>query len=201
VNLNYLHCLPVARCQSSSDSAGLSITTSGQPDFSASVPIDFRVGSELYSRYRLEDGSILLAKLVVTKFFSIADADPETQAKYYSSSSFILTSICPPELRGKPTIPLPDLTRLNPEESVPVGIKPEQEPWNYYELGDGVSIFSRILVTGVRRTKLISGDGDPIYLIDSQTNGFRLDANMTFYPMKSMSSPLPSQRSQSIPEH
>ena len=164
------------------------------------MPIDFKVGSELYSRYRLEDGSILLAKYVVTKFFLIPDTEPGSDVRYHNSSSFVLTSICPPSLRGKPTIPAPTLDALHAQDSVAIKATVEEEPWNYYDLIDGTSVFSKIRVTGVKRTKSFAADGDPIYLVDSQTFGFRIAPDNTYFPMKGLSFTLPPQRSQSIPE-
>ena len=168
-------------------------------DFSTLIPIDFTVVSESYSRYRLDDGTILLAKLVLTKIFKVPNPDPSTEVQYQSASSFVLTSISPVELRGKPTVPMPDVSKLGEKDSVTVQIKAESEPWNQYQLPDGTSMFPRIRINGARRTQVFSGDGDPVYIISSQTNGFRLDKDLVYHPMLGAQQ-IPPQRSQSIPE-
>ncbi|HEV2225392.1 MAG TPA: hypothetical protein VGR56_01150 [Nitrososphaerales archaeon] len=170
-------------------------------NFSSLIPIDFRVGSELYSRYRLEDGTTLLAKYVVTKFYLIPDLEPGAEVHYHSTSSFVLTCICPEYLRGKTSVPIPTLEDLRAQEdALPVKVIIEDEPWNYYDLADGTGFFTKIRVTGVRRTKSIGADGDPIYVVDSKTFGFRMGNNDVYAPVKELTHSILGQRNQSIPE-
>jgi hypothetical protein len=170
-------------------------------DFSSLLPIDFRVGSELYSRYRLEDGTILLAKFVVTKFYLIPDIEPGAEIHYNFTSSFVLTCICPEYLRGKPSVPIPTLEELRTRtDSMVVKAMIENEPWNYYDLADGTGFFTKIRVTGVKRTRIIGGEGDPIYVVDSKTFGFRMGNNDIYYPVRELTRSITGQRNQSIPE-
>ncbi len=76
----------------------------------------------------------------------------------------------------------------------------ENEPWNYYDLSDGTGFFTKLRVGGVKRTKAIGGDGDPIYLIDSQTFGFRMGNDNAYFPVKELSHSMVGQRNQSIRE-
>lgn len=138
-------------------------------------PIDFSIAHEGFSRYRLEDGSIVLAKMMVAKFYSIIKETPETRGKYYSSTSLILTTICPKELRGKPTEPIPDANKIPKEELIPMKFEQEFAPWNQYELADGTTIFTQTIVMEVHRTSFFAQDGDPMYIVNTGQRAFRID--------------------------
>ena len=176
------------------------VLTTNTPDFPSLIPIDFKIGSEQYSRYRLEDGSTLLAKFVITKFYLTPDTEPGSTIHYHSSSSFVLTCICPEYLRGRPSVPIPKLEELRAQDSVIVKSVIENEPWNYYDLSDGTGFFTRLRVTQVKRTKSIGGEGDPLYLSDYITHCFRMGNDITYFPVKELSYSMIGQRNQSIPE-
>ena len=154
----------------------------------------------MYSRYRLEDGTILLAKYVVTKFYLTPVTEPGAEVHYQSTSSFVLATICPEYLRGKPSVPPPTLEELRAQkDAIAVRMAIESEPWNYYDLADGTGFFTRIRVTSVKRTKSIGTDGDPIYLVDSRTFGFRMGNDDVYAPVKELTHSIIGQRNQSIP--
>ena len=153
------------------------------PSFSTLTPIDFRIRSEEWGRYRLGDGAALLAKLVVTKVFKVPEKDSTTVVRYHTASSFVLTTICPEGLRGVPSSPQPDLSKPELLESEDLGFTPEFEPWNYYQIADETLVFSRLKVTQVKKTRFHLPDGDPLYLVNSNSQGFSVDNKFRLIPL------------------
>lgn len=160
----------------------MSVADGVAPNFSTLTPIDFQVRSEQWARYRLNDNAVLLTKNVVTKVFKVPEKDSTTVVRYHTASSFVLTTICPEALRGKPSNPQPDLSRPESLDSESIGFTPEAEPWNQYELKDGTLIFSRFRVTEVKRTRFVLPDGDPMYLVNWNSSGFSIDDKLRMVP-------------------
>ncbi len=131
--------------------------------------MEFKVRSEPWVKYKLEDGALLFARLIITKIIRTGEYDHSSQPIYIWSSQNLFTTICSPEMKGEPsTIPLstldPKNIRATPLDLERVG--PEQ--WNVYELSDGSILRIKSEITGVVKTDKFVDDGDPFYIINSQ---------------------------------
>lgn len=62
----------------------------------------------------------------------------------------------------QPTITPEDLL-----EGVDLDFQVIKEEWNEYKLSDGTTLKVRLVLTGVKRLKKYSPDGNPIYVISS----------------------------------
>ncbi len=67
---------------------------------------------EPWIKYKLEDGTSLFGRLIITKIFRGTDYDPTGQPVYAWSSQNLFTTIAPKTLKSTPTNPPP--TTLEP---------------------------------------------------------------------------------------
>lgn len=160
-------------------------------DFSKEVPIDFHVNNEAWSRYKLDDGTILMLRQVITKAFEIPDPPAGSETRYHTSASLVITTVCPTELRGMPTRPPPDLSHPDQVKAKSISFKAENEPWNCYELSDGTILMHKMVLDSVRRTEFFSEDGDPVYLLNWSQRGFRLEKDGRVVSMQGIKITIP----------
>jgi hypothetical protein len=144
------------------------------PELRTLEPVDFR-GNESWSRYKIEDGTVLIAKSILTKVFRLPESREPSGTKYKTLMGTAFTTICPSSLRNDPTTPAPDLSHPDQITSTELKFAAETEPWNTYELGDGETLINQLKVTNVGKTTFFQADGDPIYLISWGVAGFRID--------------------------
>ncbi len=130
--------------------------------------MEFKVKNEPWVKYKLEDGSLLFSKLVVTKIYKTDQYDPAGQPVYGWSTQNLFSTVCRKELKGNP--PAVPLTTIDPREhnTTPVDFqKLGSEEWNVYEVVDGTVISIKSEVSGVMKTELFQPDGDPFYIVNS----------------------------------
>ncbi len=131
--------------------------------------IGFTVREEPWIRYKLEDGTVLLARFVMTKAYRSEDYDPSGQPIYAWSSQTILTTLVDKEKKGTPSQPPPTSSNPSDYSGGPVDfdrVGPEQ--WNIYELEDGTLLRMKLEITNIMKTDKFAADGDPFYIISSQ---------------------------------
>lgn len=130
--------------------------------------IEFSAKSEPWVKYRLEDKTVLLARLLITKVYKTDQYDPNGQPVYVWSSQNLFTTVAPKENRGTPSDPPP--SSLNPADYNVTPVDFERvgsEQWNIYELKDKTILRIKLEVTGVVRTDKFAADGDPFYIVSS----------------------------------
>jgi spore maturation protein CgeB len=132
----------------------------GMPSTSM-IECDFTVISEDYSKYLLQDGTILKVKIVVKKIFRSADVTPEGFPAGLSFDSVnAVAAIVPPAMKGPPSKELWD-----PRKDVGKEIKfdPLEEKWQEYVTNDGFKIMVKPVVVKVLKYDKRNIYGEPIY--------------------------------------
>src|SRR5205809_4536357 len=121
---------------------------------------------EPWVKYKLEDGTSLFGRLVITKIFRGTDYDPTGQPVYAWSSQNLFTTIAPKALKSVPTNPPP--TTLDPGSVNTTHVDFERvgvERWNVYELSDGSVLRVKLEITGILRTDKYGPAGEPLYVV------------------------------------
>ncbi len=139
-----------------------------QFDAQKSQAVEFRTKNEPWIKYKLEDGTVLFSRLVVTKIYKTDQYDPAGQPVYAWASQNLVSTVCKPDVRGTPS-PEP-ITSLNLAEltSTPVDFqKIGNEDWNVYEVLDGTVISLKVEISSVLKTERFLPDGDPAYLVNT----------------------------------
>ena len=145
------------------------IMAQAQVDLTKADPVEFSMKDEPWVKYKLEDGTSLFGRLIITKIFRGTDYDQTGQPVYAWSSQNLFTTICPRALRGTPTVPVP--TTLDPRTVNTTAVDFERvglERWNVYELSDGTVLRAKLEVTGILSTDKYGPDGDPLYIVNNQ---------------------------------
>ncbi len=140
-----------------------------QLDLTKATPIEFAVKDEPWTKYKLEDGTLLFGRLTILKVYRSNDYDATGQPIYGWSSQNLVSTICPTTLRGTPTLPPP--TTLDPSTMNTTYVDIERvgpEKWNVYELTDGSVLRAKLEITGVLRTDKFAPDGEPLYIVNNQ---------------------------------
>jgi hypothetical protein len=140
-----------------------------QVDLTKADAVEFSMKDEPWVKYKLEDGTSLFGRLIITKIFRGTDYDPTGQPVYAWSSQNLFTTIAPKALRSTPTNPPP--TTLDPNSVSTTHVDFERvgvEKWNVYELSDGSVLRAKLEITGILRTDKYGPDGEPLYVVNAQ---------------------------------
>ena len=140
-----------------------------QVDLTKADPVEFSMKDEPWVKYKLEDGTSLFGRLIITKIFRGTDYDPTGQPVYAWSSQNVFTTIAPKALKSTPTNPPP--TTLDPNSVNTTHVDFERvgvEKWNVYELSDGSVLRAKLEITGILRTDKYGPDGEPLYVLNAQ---------------------------------
>ncbi len=127
--------------------------------------IEFVIKNEPWVKYKLEDGTLLFVRLIITKFYKTKEYDANGQPIYAWASQNLFVTMAPDELRGEPSsLPL----SMNPADHNTTPLDFERsgsEEWNVYELGDNTVVRIKLEITNATRTDKFAADGDPFYII------------------------------------
>ena len=140
-----------------------------QVDLTKADAVEFSMKDEPWVKYKLEDGTSLFGRLIITKVFRGTDYDATGQPVYAWSSQNLFTTISPKTLKNAPTNPLP--TTLDPNSVNTTHVDFERigiEKWNVYELSDGSVLRAKLEITGILRTDKYGPDGEPLYIVNAQ---------------------------------
>ena len=140
-----------------------------QVDLTKADAVEFSMKDEPWVKYKLEDGTSLFGRLIITKIFRGADYDQTGQPVYAWSSQNLFTTISPKTLKSVPTNPPP--TTLDPSTVNTTHVDFERvgvEKWNVYELSDGSVLRAKLEITGILRTDNYGPDGEPLYVVNAQ---------------------------------
>lgn len=124
--------------------------------------IDFRVVREEYTRYLLEDRTLLKVKIPVVKMVE-SDAVDATGYPFIAVSTLnIVCAIVPDHLKKQSTV-----TRIDPSVDRPVEIdfSTAEEVWQEYHTRDGFRVLIRPVVTKVHKYEKYNEFGEPIYSV------------------------------------
>lgn len=140
--------------------------------------VDFEVGQEKWSKYKLEDDTILKCKFVlinVTTEKSLDKMIEEAKRKREKGVKIpfgiqgrnVIGVETPERLRGEPS------GKYTPEELRSSIVKEDmnfeilEEHWNDYKLKNDMQLRIRNSTISVSRTSKFNSRGDPVYLVDS----------------------------------
>ncbi len=132
---------------------------------------EFNIVKEDWNTYRLEDGTILRARQLLVKITKQPMIDPEEPNMSIEMSN-LLTAILPPaNLRGAASA-----QQYGPQELSQSVVLPNmkyvttQEVTNEYITKSGIKLLFQIASLNVARTKKFGPSGDPVYMVNAQTN-------------------------------
>ena len=137
-------------------------------DLSKAESVEFKVRSEPWLKYRLDDENLLFTRLVVLKIYKTDQYDAVGQPVYIWTSQNLFTTVA--KKKGSPS-PTP-LTSSDPRDynTLPADFtRVGAEEWNVYETLDGSVISVKLEVTNVMKTDKFGPDGEPFYMINAQT--------------------------------
>lgn len=132
------------------------------------VETDFAVFREDYSRYLVEDGTQLKAKIVVKKIFKT----PTVTAQGYPvqmgfDSVNIVSAQVPDRLKRKPSMEIIDLLREVGTE-MKFDLMGDQK-WQEYLTADGLRILVKPVITKVVKYGKYNNFGEPVYNANMQS--------------------------------
>lgn len=138
--------------------------------------VNFKIKREDWNLYKIEDGSLLRGRVVLSGVLAEdlekiekkikMEQRPELKLKFRSDRIFAIEA--PPELRGPPDFniyTIEELRRFIINEDL--DFETIKETWNLYELENGIILKLRLSPTTIRRTSKFDSGGMPIYLIDA----------------------------------
>jgi len=148
-----------------------------RPSLAKAKFVNFRIAKEDWSLYRIEDGSILRARVLLAGVLSdgnlediekqiVAGQKPKLGLTFRSRNLFEIEP--PPELRGTPDskmYPIEELKKSIVDEEM--DFETMKETWNLYELENGVILKMRISPVAISKTSKFESAGMPIYTVDS----------------------------------
>lgn len=130
------------------------------------IEMDFVVLTEDYSRYLIQDGTILKVKIVVKKVLRSATITPQGYPAGVGLDSVnAVAAIVPPHLKRKPS-----KEPWNPTRDVGKEMKfePQEEKWQSYMTTEGFKILVKPVVTKVFKYEKYNNFGEPIYAVNVQ---------------------------------
>lgn len=130
------------------------------------IEMDFTVMTEDYSRYLVQDGTILKVKIVVKKIFRSAILTAQGYPAGIGMDSVnAVAAVVPPSLKS-----IPSTTPWNPAEDVGQEMKFEsiEEKWQSYMTNEGFKILVKPVVTKVIKYDKYNAFGEPIYSANIQ---------------------------------
>jgi hypothetical protein len=132
---------------------------------------EFNVVKEDWNIYRLEDGTVLRVRQLLVKIAKQPMTDPEEPNMSIETSN-LLTAIFPPSnLRGPPSAQQYGPQELSQSIVLPnMKYVPTQEVTNEYMTKSGIKLLFQIASLNVARTNKFGPSGEPVYLVNAQTN-------------------------------
>jgi hypothetical protein len=121
---------------------------------------DFTIVNEDWSRYLVEDGTLIRVRIVVAKILRTAESDPMGYPNFSITSSNLVSAIVPPRLKSEPS-----KVAWNAKKDLGKEMKfePMQENWQEYHTTEGFKILVKPVVTKVIGYMKYNIFGEPIY--------------------------------------
>lgn len=124
--------------------------------------IDFQVVREEYTRYLLEDRTVLKVKIPATKMIEGKTVNAAGYPTIAVNTTNIVCAIVPDHLKKKPTSTDVDLFVDRPAE---LDFSVTDEVWQEYHTMSGYKILIRPVVTKVLKYEKYNAFGEPIYSV------------------------------------
>ena len=131
--------------------------------------LDFKILNEKWNSYKLEDDTILKARVVMVSYAKVNDPEPN-QGAFFFASHTVFGVESPPEIRGPrdPTIyTLAELMKELEPDKEDLKLKTLDENWSEYVIEDSTKISLKVSPTRVMRTKKFDSIGNPQYVVQS----------------------------------
>lgn len=143
------------------------------------IETDFAVLSEDYSRYLVQDGTILKVKVVVKKILRTATVSPQGYPVGVGIDAInAVAAIVPPGLKRPPS-----KESWDPKKDVGQEMKFEtlEEKWQSYMTNEGFRVLVKPIVTKIIKYDKYTNFGEPVYstVIQSITNVEKLSSTAT----------------------
>ncbi|MDI1494808.1 MAG: hypothetical protein K8823_114 [Cenarchaeum symbiont of Oopsacas minuta] len=124
--------------------------------------LDFHVISEDYTRYRLDDRTVLKIKLSVQKMFLLEPISSQQIPNIGFAAINLVNAIVPKELKkfGRDQIPID-----NANIADKIGLELIEEIWQEYHTMNGYRIRIRPVITQVSKYKKYNNFGEPVYSV------------------------------------
>lgn len=119
--------------------------------------IDFKVVKEDFTRYQLEDGTLLKIKLCVHKILESEDRGTGGYPAFVLLTTNIFTALVPERLRARPHGP------VGVDNPVEISFKVEEETWQEYKTLDGFLVRARPVVTKIFKHDQHNSFHEPVY--------------------------------------
>ena len=130
------------------------------------IEMDFVVLDEDYSRYLVQDGTILKVKIVVKKLLRSPNMTPQGYPAFINIDSInVVAAIVPPSLKREPSKEPWDPARDVGKE---MKFEPQEEKWQSYMTNEGFKVLVKPVVTKVIRYEKYNSYGEPIYSANIQ---------------------------------
>jgi hypothetical protein len=151
-----------------------------KPSPKAGMFVDFEINREGWSLYRIEDGTLLRARFILTGVLMegkleemVEQLKPGQKPKLglLLRSRRIFTAESPLELRGKPdskTYTTEELKSSITNEDM--DFETLKEIWNLYKLENRITLKARLSTVTINKTSNFERAGMPIYTIDSNVD-------------------------------
>ena len=123
---------------------------------------------EDWSKYKLEDGTILKIRFILIKALRETNLDQFGNPVYHLNSQNIVGMV---PLKSSFGTPSPHITQEELSSSIShedMKFEAIQEPWNDYELADGTKVRVKLVLSMVSKTDKYESHGEPVYLVNSQ---------------------------------
>lgn len=130
--------------------------------------IEFDTIRERWSKYKLEDGTIIKIKFVPIKF-AREKIDDAGNPVYLANYTNVVGSVPPSNLLGSPSS-----KKYGRQEIIDAIVEEDmrfetlEEDWNEYQLKDGSKLSVKAVVTKVDKTNLFDEKGEPLYNVSHQ---------------------------------
>lgn len=131
------------------------------------VDTDFTIVNEDWSRYLVEDGTLIKVRIVVNKILHSVDRSPIGYPNFSIASNNLVSALVPPRLKKEPS-----KERFDPRKDMGQEMKFEaiQENWQEYHTTEGFKISVKPVVTKIVRYMKYNVFGEPIYNIPNVQN-------------------------------
>lgn len=124
--------------------------------------IDFRVVKEEYTRYLLEDRTLLKVKIPAIKMIESDTVDHTGYPVIGVNTTNIVCAIVPEHMKKKPTDTGVGHSLDNPAE---IDFSMTEEVWQEYHTKDGYRVLIKPVVTKVHKYNNYNEFGEPIYSV------------------------------------
>lgn len=130
------------------------------------VDWDFVVLKEDFSRYLVEDGTILKVKVVVRKIVKTLTLNPQGYPVGYGMDTVnAVAAIVPPQLKREPSKEPWDPRKDIGEE---MKFEVQEEKWQEYMTHDGYRVLVKPVVVKIIKYQKYNEFGEPIYMATTQ---------------------------------